>query len=85
MTRAVVSVAIDSDWKLVSTEHPCPICGALDGCSVHTIDQFASCARQPSSWKLVNGAWLHRVANNTQELDASAQRGSGTRLRGARV
>ncbi len=61
MTRAVLSAAIDSDWKMVSHERPCPVCGADDACSVHTEDPFACCARSPSEWKLTNGSWLHRV------------------------
>jgi len=61
MTRAVLSAAIDSDWRLVSQERPCPVCGADDACSIHTADPFACCAREPSDWKLTNGSWLHRV------------------------
>lgn len=61
MTRAVLSPAIDSDWRLVSQERPCPVCGAEDTCGVHTVDKFACCARAPSEWKLTNGSWLHRL------------------------
>jgi hypothetical protein len=61
MTRAVLSAAIDSDWRRVSQERPCPVCGADDACSIHTADDFACCAREPSDWKLTNGSWLHRV------------------------
>jgi hypothetical protein len=61
MTRAVLSGAIDTDWRLVSHERPCPVCGSQDACSIHTKDEFACCAREPSEWKLTTGAWLHRV------------------------
>lgn len=61
MTRAVLSAVIDSDWKQVSQEKPCPVCGAADACSVHTVEHFACCARSPSEWKLTNGSWLHRL------------------------
>lgn len=61
MTRAVLSAAIDSDWRLVSQERPCPVCGGEDTCGVHTVDRFACCARAPSEWKLTNGSWLHRL------------------------
>jgi hypothetical protein len=61
MTRAVLSAAIDSEWRMVSLERPCPVCGADDACSVHNADPFACCAREPSDWKLTNGAWLHRI------------------------
>lgn len=64
MTRAVLSAAIDSEWKLVSHGRPCPVCGADDGCSVHTVDDFASCSREPSDWKLTNGSWLHRLRSS---------------------
>lgn len=78
MTRAVLSAAIDSDWKQVSNDKPCPVCGAKDACSVHTADAFACCAREPSVWKLTNGSWLHRLPQtrtlpaNTTELVANA-------------
>jgi hypothetical protein len=61
MTRALLSAAIDSDWKLVSQGRPCPVCGAEDTCGVHVVDEFACCARAPSEWKLTNGSWLHRI------------------------
>ena len=61
MTRAVLSPAIDSDWRLVSQERPCPVCGGEDTCGIHTVDTFACCARAPSEWKLTNGSWLHRL------------------------
>jgi hypothetical protein len=61
MTRALLSAAIDSEWRLVSPERPCPVCGAEEACSIHTGDDFACCAREPSEWKLTNGAWLHKL------------------------
>lgn len=87
MTRAVLSAAIDSDWRLVSTERPCPVCGSRDACSVHTKDDFACCAREPSQWKLTTGAWLHRlevpsrvalVSDAVDQIDPSQ---SGIRIR----
>lgn len=87
MIRAVPSAAIDTDWRLVSRERPCPVCGACDTCSVHTEDDFVCCARAPSEWKLTNGSWLHRVqarspvaavAESFGHLDADA---SGLRIR----
>jgi hypothetical protein len=65
MTRALLSAAIDSDWRLVSQERPCPVCGADHACSIHTADDFACCAREPSEWKLTNGSWLHRVGTRS--------------------
>lgn len=86
MTRAVLSAAIDSDWRLVSSERPCPVCGANDACSVHTLDEFACCAREPSQWKLTDGSWLHRINRVSTEPDAPGFGGaeSGTAIRGAR-
>jgi hypothetical protein len=66
MTRALLSAAIDSDWKLVSQGRPCPVCGAEDTCGVHVVDDFACCARAPSDWKLTNGSWLHRVESQRE-------------------
>jgi hypothetical protein len=76
MTRAVLSAAIDSEWRLVSNERPCPVCGASEACSIHTADDFACCAREPSDWKLTNGAWLHRVPSRTA-IAPIAQAGLG--------
>lgn len=86
MTRAVLSAAIDSDWRMVSQERPCPVCGADDACSIHTADPFACCAREPSDWKLTNGSWLHRVggAGAVAKVDllalTPAANGNGIRL-----
>ena len=71
MTRAVLSAAIDSDWRLVSQERPCPVCGAEDACSIHTADAFVCCAREPSDWKLTNGSWLHRLQARSAVIEAS--------------
>lgn len=70
MTRAVLSGAIDTDWRLVSHESPCPVCGSQDACSIHTKDEFACCAREPSEWKLTTGAWLHRVQQSREVVKA---------------
>lgn len=86
MTRAILSAAIDSEWRLVSQERPCPVCGADDACSIHTRDAFACCAREPSDWKLTNGSWLHRVRAANVELAETLPRvdvpanGNGIRL-----
>jgi hypothetical protein len=61
MTRAVLSAAIDSDWRLVSSNRPCPVCGSEDQCSIHLEADFVCCAQEPSQWKLTNGSWLHRL------------------------
>jgi hypothetical protein len=81
MTRAVISAAIDSDWRLVSQERPCPVCGAEDACSIHTADAFACCAREPSEWKLTNGSWLHKLQTPSAVIETAGTRlGAGTRV-----
>ena len=67
--RAMSSAAIDTDWRQVSHERPCPVCGSQSACSIHIEDAFACCAREPSQWKLTTGAWLHR----TQALRTGAR------------
>lgn len=81
MNRAVLSAAIDSDWRLVTPNRPCPVCGSDDQCSIHLEADFVSCAQEPSQWKLTNGAWLHRVplalgmaANQQTDPDESGAR-----------
>lgn len=69
MTRSILTAAIDSDWRLVSQERPCPVCGGKDSCGIHTVDKFACCARAPSEWKLTNGSWLHRLAQPASVAD----------------
>jgi hypothetical protein len=58
-------------------------------CSIHTVDDFACCAREPSEWKLTNGSWLHRLRTSgtvpaiTAELVAHqspAANGNGIRF-----
>jgi hypothetical protein len=71
MTRAVLSAAIDSDWRLVSPDRPCPVCGGDDACGIHTIEHFACCARAPSEWKLTNGFWLHLLPLPSAPVAAS--------------
>lgn len=66
MTRSILSAGIDSDWKQVTPEKPCPVCGSLDACSVHTFEEFACCSLSPSQWKLTNGAWLHRIGGSLE-------------------
>jgi hypothetical protein len=84
MTRAVLSAAIDSDWRLVSQARPCPVCGAEDTCGVHTVDDFASCARAPSEWKLTNGSWLHRLQAPSEAPSATAHLPPAANTNGSR-
>jgi hypothetical protein len=82
MTRAVLSAAIDSDWRLVSSNRPCPVCGSEDHCSIHLEDAFVSCAQEPSQWKLTNGSWLHRLPMTLGLTEAGAEYAeSGSRVR----
>ena len=62
MTRVMRSPPVDADWRVVSEEAPCPICGSTQGpCSGNDEESFVSCARNPSDWLLTNGAWLHPI------------------------
>jgi hypothetical protein len=60
MRRAVHALVTEAEWERVSTERPCPVCGADRGCSTHG-NSFVSCERISSQWPLTTGAWLHRV------------------------
>jgi hypothetical protein len=86
MTRAVLSHGIDTEWRLVNSTRPCPVCGSHDECSTHTEDDFACCAREPSEWKLTNGSWLHKIqaralAAGAEAFPAYDSKTTGTRIR----
>lgn len=63
MRRAQRISTTECEWILVSERHPCPLCGAVDGCLRASDAEFACCARRPSDWRLTNGSWLHRLAS----------------------
>jgi hypothetical protein len=57
-----VAAVLDApEWVDVSFDCPCRICGAVQGCTSMSDDDFARCLEQPSDWPLVTGGWLHRV------------------------
>ena len=63
--KRLVSAApapIEMEWRVVSEIRPCPVCGGSSDCKTHSLDDFASCTREPSDWPLTNGAWLHRLS-----------------------
>lgn len=62
MRRAQRASTTECEWILVSERHPCPMCGAIDGCLRASDAAFACCAHRPSDWRLTNGSWLHRLA-----------------------
>jgi hypothetical protein len=80
MTRAILSAAIDSDWKQVTPEKPCPVCGSFNACSVHVFEEFACCSLSPSEWKLTNGAWLHRIDDELEVRDSGVVRSGSAAL-----
>lgn len=57
-----------ANWKSVSKDRPCPVCGKADWCSVSTDGTAAACRRQAAGcWKAKtdrNGAnvYIHRLA-----------------------
>ncbi len=85
MTRAVLSHAIDNEWRLVNSARPCPVCGAHDACRVHTQDDFACCAREPSEWKLTDGSWLHKTASSVIAAGMGAEAANDLAESGIRI
>jgi hypothetical protein len=61
MHAATHTWSTEADWVSVSGSHPCPVCGADEGCRFHSQEPFASCTSRPSEWPLTSGDWLHRV------------------------
>jgi hypothetical protein len=53
--------ALDGEWNGVTGAEPCPVCGGLNQCRMHSDESFVCCVREPSDWRLENGGWLHRV------------------------
>lgn|GEM_PF-3389477 len=68
MTRTHQGGLGDAGWQLVTMRSPCPVCGGSEGCATHEEDAFASCAKEPSDWPLTNGAWLHRLDDESETL-----------------
>jgi hypothetical protein len=71
MRKAVHALVTEAEWERVSSERPCPVCGANRGCSTHS-NTFVSCERILSQWPLTTGAWLHRVAPKETNTASSA-------------
>ena len=61
MSYVARSLSHEEEWKLVSENHPCPICESAEGCHRDLEGAFVCCDRRPSDWPLTSGAWLHRV------------------------
>jgi hypothetical protein len=64
MTRNIPNghaIGSDADWAPVSSQRPCAVCGAGDGCHTHVEEPLARCSRSHSDWPLTNGDWLHRT------------------------
>jgi hypothetical protein len=53
---------VEEHWAEVTTERPCPICGARSGCSIMRGEPYARCAARPSERPMAVGGWLHQVA-----------------------
>ena len=53
---------IDDDprWTAVSTDLPCPVCGATTGrCGVAVDEELVDCQNVPSEHPIEGGGWLH--------------------------
>ena len=48
-------------WVTVSASHPCPRCGALDGCSIRVEGDYARCLGAVSALPVLGGGWLHSL------------------------
>ncbi len=68
MNRHLRSRIVDDEWDRVSPRRPCPICGADAGCRVRLSDALVCCASRVSQWPLTNGAWLHRILAERDEI-----------------
>lgn len=68
MTRTHQGGLGDAGWQRVTLRNPCPVCGGAERCSIHEESAFASCANEPSDWPLINGAWLHRLEDESEAL-----------------
>lgn len=53
-----------SEWRRVSTAHPCPVCGKPDWCGVHADGRRAICMRVASDRPARNGGWIHSLADS---------------------
>src|SRR4051812_30069671 len=52
-----------ADWRRVSRENPCPVCGKPDWCSVAADGSVATCQRVEAGAvkDLGEAGWLHRL------------------------
>lgn len=70
MIRKLTPLPSEADWTAVCAKRPCPVCGSIEGsCRGHVEESFVCCAHRPSEWPMTNGAWLHRLQEDTQVLD----------------
>ena len=53
----------DSNWKRVSRDEHCPICGKPDWCTVTTDGMIACCMRVEAEKQAANGGWIHNLSD----------------------
>ncbi len=65
----------DLQWAAVSPEHPCPICGAFEGCGVAPCPECiaVNCLRVVSDIPMTDGGWFHRLSIATVLTDEMVQ------------
>ena len=68
------------EWAAVSEARPCPVCGAISGCSVAEGEQIARCRASVSALPVQGGGWLHVLSESGQENDRSGLARPPTRL-----
>lgn len=50
-----------SEWKRVTRQEPCPVCGKPDWCGMSGDGTWCVCMRAESGRASKNGGWLHRL------------------------
>ena len=53
----------DQNWKRVSRDEHCPICGKPDWCTVTADGMIACCMRVEAEKQAANGGWIHSLSD----------------------
>jgi hypothetical protein len=54
---------VNTPWRRVNREHPCPVCGKPDWCLVAPDETAVICPRTLSPKRCGDAGWLHRLAD----------------------
>jgi len=61
----------DSNWKRVSKDEHCPICGKPDWCTVTADGMIACCMRVEAEKQAANGGWIHNLSDTPRPFVVS--------------